>query len=198
MFSTLSNVPANYFHNAFALSATASTDIDMDNSLGGDDPVAQSISPPPSFSIDTTNNVDTEMPFLSTTFESEFWRTFAEEQLFDSAAASAQMPPMPPPFISAFSIDDVAAAAASNPAAASMLFGHHPGGFLPPPPRPPFMDVDAVMTDSLSTCDLCSWAVQEKSAFSFSEGTFGKHNRTIAQFDDRFDRTKKIKTRRLN
>lgn len=46
------------------------------------------------------------------------------------------------------------------------------GRFVPPPPRPPFMD-DAVVTDGLTTCDLCTWAFQDKSAFSL-EGSLGK------------------------
>lgn len=176
MFSTLSNVPDNYFLNAFAAaSATvaATTDIDMDNSLGGADPVASIITP--TFPGDIAGD-SVEMPLLTTTtFEAEFWRSFAEQQLLDASAAA---PPMPPPFAGAFGTDDESAAAHPAAAAASMLFGHHPSGFVPPPPRPPFMDMDTVMSDGLSTCDLCSWAVQEKSAFSFSEGTFGKHRST--------------------
>lgn len=46
------------------------------------------------------------------------------------------------------------------------------GRFVPPPPRPPFMD-DAVTTDGVTTCDLCTWAFQDKSAFSL-EGSLGR------------------------
>lgn len=46
------------------------------------------------------------------------------------------------------------------------------GRFVPPPPRPPFLD-DTVISDGLTTCDLCSWAFQDKSAFSL-EGSIGK------------------------
>lgn len=46
------------------------------------------------------------------------------------------------------------------------------GRFVPPPPRPPFMD-ETVISDGLTTCDLCTWAFQEKNAFSL-EGSLGK------------------------
>lgn len=46
------------------------------------------------------------------------------------------------------------------------------GRFVPPPPRPPFME-ENVVTDGLTTCDLCTWAFQEKNAFSL-EGSLGK------------------------
>ena len=45
------------------------------------------------------------------------------------------------------------------------------GRFVPPPPRPPFID-DTIPTDGLTTCDLCTWAIQEKNAFSL-EGSIG-------------------------
>lgn len=48
------------------------------------------------------------------------------------------------------------------------------GRFVPPPPRPPFME-ENVVTDGLTTCDLCTWAFQEKNAFSL-EGSLGKHS----------------------
>ncbi|XP_076386230.1 uncharacterized protein LOC100877367 isoform X3 [Megachile rotundata] len=32
------------------------------------------------------------------------------------------------------------------------------GSFVPPPPRPPYLPEEAVTTDGLTTCDLCSWA----------------------------------------
>ncbi|EFN82347.1 hypothetical protein EAI_01488 [Harpegnathos saltator] len=32
------------------------------------------------------------------------------------------------------------------------------GSFVPPPPRPPYVPEDAITTDGLTTCDLCSWA----------------------------------------
>lgn len=51
------------------------------------------------------------------------------------------------------------------------------GRFVPPPPRPPFFVDEPVLSDGLTTCDLCSWAMPTKSTFIF-EGTIGK-------FDDR-------------
>lgn len=79
-------------------------------------------------------------------FEYEFWKSFAEDnQLFNAA----NLP---------FDPSD------------SGLWNDR---FVPPPPRPPFMDESSVITDGLTTCDLCSWAVQEKNAFSL-EGSFGK------------------------
>ena len=45
------------------------------------------------------------------------------------------------------------------------------GRFVPPPPRPPFMD--DLVTDGVTTCDLCSWAMPTKSTFIF-EGTIGE------------------------
>lgn len=47
------------------------------------------------------------------------------------------------------------------------------GRFVPPPPRPPFLMDEPVLTDGLTTCDLCSWAMPTKSTFIF-EGTIGK------------------------
>ncbi|XP_037048510.1 uncharacterized protein LOC119083358 [Bradysia coprophila] len=38
------------------------------------------------------------------------------------------------------------------------------GKFVPPPPRPDFLE-DTVVSDGLTTCDLCSWAVPDKNAF---------------------------------
>lgn len=35
-------------------------------------------------------------------------------------------------------------------------------GFLPPPPRPPYLE-DQISTDGLTTCDLCSWALERYS-----------------------------------
>lgn len=89
-----------------------------------------------------------DRPTFFGSFEAEFWRSFADEQhqLFDA-------PPQP-----------------FDGSESGLWSGH----FVPPPPRPPFMDGDAtVHTDGLTTCDLCSWAVQEKSAFSL-EGSFGE------------------------
>lgn len=51
------------------------------------------------------------------------------------------------------------------------------GRFVPPPPRPPFLD-DTVISDGLTTCDLCSWAFQDKSAYSL-EGSIGMHNEEV-------------------
>lgn len=39
------------------------------------------------------------------------------------------------------------------------------GRFVPPPPRPPFLE-NTVLSDGLTTCDLCSWAWQDKNSFS--------------------------------
>lgn len=36
------------------------------------------------------------------------------------------------------------------------------GSFLPPPPRPPYLE-DQISTDGLTTCDLCSWALERYS-----------------------------------
>lgn len=47
------------------------------------------------------------------------------------------------------------------------------GRFVPPPPRPPFFVDEPVLSDGLTTCDLCSWAMPTKSTFMF-EGTIGK------------------------
>lgn len=50
------------------------------------------------------------------------------------------------------------------------------GRFVPPPPRPPFFMDEPVLSDGLTTCDLCSWAMPTKSTFIF-EGTIGKLRR---------------------
>lgn len=47
------------------------------------------------------------------------------------------------------------------------------GRFVPPPPRPPFFVDEPVLSDGLTTCDLCSWAMPTKSTFMF-EGTIGE------------------------
>ncbi|XP_033158002.1 uncharacterized protein LOC117139649 [Drosophila mauritiana] len=47
------------------------------------------------------------------------------------------------------------------------------GRFVPPPPRPPFFVDEPVLSDGLTTCDLCSWAMPTKSTFMF-EGTIEK------------------------
>ncbi|KAI8116522.1 hypothetical protein CVS40_11433 [Lucilia cuprina] len=47
------------------------------------------------------------------------------------------------------------------------------GRFVPPPPRPPFFVDEPVLSDGLTTCDLCSWAMPTKSTFIF-EGTMEK------------------------
>ncbi|EDV96500.1 uncharacterized protein LOC6556789 [Drosophila grimshawi] len=49
------------------------------------------------------------------------------------------------------------------------------GRFVPPPPRPPFFVDEPVLSDGLTTCDLCSWAMPTKSTFMF-EGTIEKAN----------------------
>lgn len=36
------------------------------------------------------------------------------------------------------------------------------GSFLPPPPRPPYLE-DQISSDGLTTCDLCSWALERYS-----------------------------------
>lgn len=85
-------------------------------------------------------------PEIISSFEYEFWKSYAEDnQLFDPTHTF-----------------DAADGGLWN------------GRFVPPPPRPPFMDESSVITDGLTTCDLCSWAVQEKNAFSL-EGSFGKN-----------------------
>ncbi|XP_054734585.1 uncharacterized protein LOC129242050, partial [Anastrepha obliqua] len=47
------------------------------------------------------------------------------------------------------------------------------GRFVPPPPRPPFFVDEPVLSDGLTTCDLCSWAMPTKGTFIF-EGTIEK------------------------
>ncbi|XP_034133864.1 uncharacterized protein LOC117587335 isoform X2 [Drosophila guanche] len=47
------------------------------------------------------------------------------------------------------------------------------GRFVPPPPRPPFFVDEPVLSDGLTTCDLCSWAMPTKNTFMF-EGTIEK------------------------
>ncbi|XP_058067217.1 uncharacterized protein LOC131216679 isoform X2 [Anopheles bellator] len=39
------------------------------------------------------------------------------------------------------------------------------GKFVPPPPRPPFLE-DSIAPDGLTTCDLCSWAWQDRGTLS--------------------------------
>ncbi|EDO64034.1 AGAP004878-PA [Anopheles gambiae str. PEST] len=39
------------------------------------------------------------------------------------------------------------------------------GKFVPPPPRPPFLE-ESIAPDGLTTCDLCSWAWQDKGSLS--------------------------------
>ncbi|XP_058833771.1 uncharacterized protein LOC131691417 isoform X2 [Topomyia yanbarensis] len=39
------------------------------------------------------------------------------------------------------------------------------GKFVPPPPRPPFLE-ETIAPDGLTTCDLCSWAWQDKGTLS--------------------------------
>jgi len=51
------------------------------------------------------------------------------------------------------------------------------GRFVPPPPRPPFFVDEPVLSDGLTTCDLCSWAMPTKSTFMF-EGTIGEYPNT--------------------
>lgn len=79
----------------------------------------------------------------ATSFDIEFWKTYYDDDLFGSPMAF-----------------DASEGGLWN------------GRFVPPPPRPPFID-DSVITDGLTTCDLCTWAFQEKNAFSL-EGSFGK------------------------
>lgn len=47
------------------------------------------------------------------------------------------------------------------------------GRFVPPPPRPPFWD-DTVNSDGITTCDLCSWALHDRNAFSLDGSISGK------------------------
>ncbi|KAL1402952.1 hypothetical protein pipiens_005860 [Culex pipiens pipiens] len=44
-------------------------------------------------------------------------------------------------------------------------FGYWDGKFVPPPPRPPFLE-ESIAPDGLTTCDLCSWAWQDKGTLS--------------------------------
>lgn len=49
------------------------------------------------------------------------------------------------------------------------------GNFVPPPPRPPYLPEEAIATDGLTTCDLCTWALRNDRHSSFSlDGTLGK------------------------
>lgn len=49
------------------------------------------------------------------------------------------------------------------------------GHFVPPPPRPPFLIEEPVLSDGLTTCDLCSWAMPNSKGSSYIfEGTLGK------------------------
>lgn len=52
-------------------------------------------------------------------------------------------------------------------------FGLWNGRFPPPPPRPPFLD-DDIASDGLTTCDLCTWAWQDRNAFSLDGSIGGK------------------------
>lgn len=47
------------------------------------------------------------------------------------------------------------------------------GRFVPPPPRPPFLE-NTVLSDGLTTCDLCSWAWHDKNSFSSLGESIGK------------------------
>lgn len=47
------------------------------------------------------------------------------------------------------------------------------GRFVPPPPRPPFWD-DKIDSDGLTTCDLCTWALQDRNAFRIDGTISGK------------------------
>lgn len=47
------------------------------------------------------------------------------------------------------------------------------GRFVPPPPRPPWWD-DTINSDGLTTCDLCTWALQDRNAFSIDGTISGK------------------------
>lgn len=47
------------------------------------------------------------------------------------------------------------------------------GRFVPPPPRPPFWD-DTITSDGLTTCDLCTWALHERNAFSYDGSISGE------------------------
>lgn len=47
------------------------------------------------------------------------------------------------------------------------------GRFVPPPPRPPFWD-DTITSDGLTTCDLCTWALHDRNAFSLDGSISGE------------------------
>lgn len=49
------------------------------------------------------------------------------------------------------------------------------GRFVPPPPRPPFWD-DTINSDGLTTCDLCTWALHDRNAFSLDGSISGEYN----------------------
>lgn len=52
--------------------------------------------------------------------------------------------------------------------------GFFNGRFVPPPPRPPFWD-DTITSDGLTTCDLCTWALHERNAFSLDGSISGMY-----------------------
>lgn len=54
------------------------------------------------------------------------------------------------------------------------------GKFVPPPPRPPFLE-ESIAPDGLTTCDLCSWAWQDKGTLSL-DGAISTFKSTREQF----------------
>lgn len=48
------------------------------------------------------------------------------------------------------------------------------GRFVPPPPRPPFWD-DTITSDGLTTCDLCTWALHDRSPFNLDNTISGMY-----------------------
>lgn len=54
-------------------------------------------------------------------------------------------------------------------------------GFLPPPPRPSFLD-ELAASDSLTSCEMCSWAYQDGA--SSMQVTQGKQRTFQLMFED--------------
>lgn len=96
----------------------------------------------------------------------------------NSAGADVGVDDMAPPAFPYFDIDDddwFADAIEEDSFWSPMPFdasenGLFNGKFVPPPPRPPWLD-KRISSDGLTTCDLCSWALQDRNSFSFDSST---------------------------